>query len=93
MEFFSIRNPIQKVGTNQYIIGDDPTQPQLVITDGGLTADTIQITSGVQINGVDISSDLEYLPTLFQLECHHQDPRSPHHRYDRRSHIQIFGNS
>ena len=65
MEFFAIRSPIQKVGTNQYIIGDDPKNPQLVISDGGITADTIQITSGVQINGVDISSDLDYLPTSF----------------------------
>ena len=65
MEFFTIRNPIQKVGTNQYVIGDDPTKPQLVITDGGLAADSLQITSGVQINGIDISSDLESLPTSF----------------------------
>ena len=65
MEFFSIRRPIQRVGINQYIIGDDPTNPQLVIDNGAISADTIQITSGVQINGVDISSDLQFLPTSF----------------------------
>jgi hypothetical protein len=65
MEFFEIKRPIRRIGTNTYIIGDDINNPLVTINENEINAPTFNITSGVFIDGIDISSELKELKTSF----------------------------
>lgn len=65
MEFFEIKRPIRRIGTNTYIIGDDINNPLVTISDNEINAPTFNITSGVFIDGIDISSELKEIKTSF----------------------------
>ena len=62
MNFFKIKDPIQQVGPNKFVIGDNPLQPQLT-----LDGDQVHVPTTLTISGLDF---LEYFtgnPSLVNL--------------------------
>ena len=55
MEFSRLREPIQKVGPNKFIIGDNPLQPQLE-----LDGNNVHVPTTLTISGVDFLDYLDF---------------------------------
>lgn len=68
MQFFEVQKPLKRVGPNNYIIGQNPLQPQLKLDEGKLEVAQIEATSGLFVSGLNfieyLTGDLSFLQNI-----------------------------